>query len=432
MGINQIAAILGSVIGLILGGILSYFSWRLVFLVSVPVGVVGTIWAYLMLRETATIRAHQKIDWAGNITFAVGLTIFLLGITYGIEPYGNSPMGWGNPLVIGMLVGGAALLAAFVWIESRVEDPMFQLRLFTIRAFAAGNASSFLASMARGGLQFMLIIWLQGIWLPLHGYDYAEAPLWAGIYLLPLLLGFVLMGPMSGWLSDRFGARVFSTVGMVIQAVGFILLTILPANFNYIWFALLLFMMGVGQGMFSAPNTSSIMNSLPPDQRGAGSGMRSTFQNAASLASMGIFFSIVTAGLAAALPTTLFSGLTGAGVPAAVAQQIAHLPPTSALFAAFLGYNPMGTLLPPAVLHALPAANQAHLLGKSFFPNVITSPFLLGLHIAFYLSATICLIAALASVLRGKRYVYGGSQSANATTVQDVMVAREEAPTQGD
>jgi EmrB/QacA subfamily drug resistance transporter len=431
MGINQIAAILGSVIGLILGGILSYFSWRLVFLVSVPVGVVGTIWAYLMLRETATIRAHQKIDWAGNITFAVGLTIFLLGITYGIEPYGNSPMGWGNPLVIGMLVGGAALLAIFVWIESRVEDPMFQLRLFTIRAFAAGNASSFLASMARGGLQFMLIIWLQGIWLPLHGYDYAEAPLWAGIYLLPLLVGFVLMGPMSGWLSDRFGARVFSTVGMVIQAIGFILLTILPANFSYLWFALILFMMGVGQGMFSAPNTSSVMNSLPPDQRGAGSGMRSTFQNAASLASMGIFFSIVTAGLAAALPNTLFSGLTGAGVPAAVAQQIAHLPPTAALFAAFLGYNPMGTLMPPAVLHALPAANQAHLLGKSFFPNVITSPFLLGLHIAFYLSAVICLIAALASLLRGKRYVYG-SQPANATTIQDVLVAREEAPTQGD
>jgi EmrB/QacA subfamily drug resistance transporter len=431
MGINQIAAILGSVIGLILGGILSYFSWRLVFLVSVPVGVVGTIWAYLMLRETATIRAHQKIDWAGNIMFAAGLTIFLLGITYGIEPYGNSPMGWGNPLVIGMLVGGAALLAAFVWIESHVEDPMFQLRLFTIRAFAAGNASSFLASMARGGLQFMLIIWLQGIWLPLHGYDYEEAPLWAGIYLLPLLFGFVLMGPMSGWLSDRFGARVFSTVGMVIQAVGFILLTILPANFDYIWFALLLFMMGVGQGMFSAPNTSSVMNSLPPDQRGAGSGMRSTFQNAASLASMGIFFSIVTAGLAAALPATLLNGLTGAGVPTAIAQQIAHLPPTSALFAAFLGYNPMGTLLPPVVLHALPAANQVHLLGKSFFPNVITSPFLLGLHIAFYLSAAICLIAALASLLRGKRYVYG-SQPANATTVPDVMAAREEAPTQGD
>jgi EmrB/QacA subfamily drug resistance transporter len=426
MGINQIAAIVGSVIGLILGGILSYFNWRLVFLVSVPVGIVGTIWAYLMLRETATIRAHQKIDWAGNITFAIGLTVFLLGITYGIEPYGGSAQGWGNPLVIAMLVGGAALLAIFVWIELHVKDPMFRLDLFRIRAFAAGNISSFLASMARGGLQFMLIIWLQGIWLPLHGYDYAVAPLWAGIYLLPLLFGFVVMGPLSGWLSDRFGARIFSTTGMAIQAVGFILMTILPANFSYIWFALILFIMGFGQGMFSAPNTSSVMNSLPPDQRGAGSGMRSTFQNAASLASMGIFFSIVTAGLAAALPTALSSGLINAGVPGSVANQISHLPPTSALFAAFLGYNPMATLLPPAVLHALPAVNQAHLLGRSFFPNLISPPFLLGLHGAFYLSAAICVIAALASLLRGKRYVYGQEKPAEAVPVEDVITSQEE------
>jgi EmrB/QacA subfamily drug resistance transporter len=428
MGINQIAAILGSVIGLILGGILSYFSWRLVFLVSVPVGIVGTIWAYLMLRETATIRAHQKIDWPGNITFAVGLTVFLLGITYGIEPYGGAAMGWGNPLVIAMLVGGAALLAIFVWIELHVEDPMFRLELFKIRAFAAGNISSFLASMARGGLQFMLIIWLQGVWLPLHGYDYAVTPLWAGIYLLPLLVGFVVMGPVSGWLSDRFGARVFSTTGMAIQAVGFILMTLLPADFSYVWFALILFMMGFGQGMFSAPNTSSVMNSLPPDQRGAGSGMRATFQNAASLASMGIFFSIVTAGLAAALPSALSSGLIAADVPSAIANQISHLPPISALFAAFLGYNPMATLLPASVLHALPAANQAHLLGRSFFPNLIAPPFLLGLHGAFYLSAAICVIASLASLLRGKRYVYGQVRaSEEVATVQDVIISQEEA-----
>ena len=410
MGINQIAAILGSVIGLILGGILAYFDWRLVFLVSVPVGIVGTIWAYLMLRETATIREHQKLDWPGNITFAIGLTIFLLGVTYGIEPYGNSPMGWGSPIVLGMLIGGAILLALFVWIELHVADPMFRLQLFKIRAFAAGNASSFLASIARGGLQFMLIIWLQGIWLPLHGYDYAVAPLWAGIYLLPLLAGFVIMGPMSGWLSDRFGARFFSTTGMLLQAVGFILLTILPANFDYIWFALILFMLGVGQGMFSAPNTSSVMNSLPPDQRGVGSGMRATFQNAGSLASIGIFFSIVIAGLASSLPKTLTGGLTAAGVPGVVANQIAHLPPTSALFAAFLGYNPMANLLPPGVLHALPAANQANLLGHSYFPNLISPPFLLGLHGAFYLSAVMCVIAAAASVLRGKRYVYDQSR----------------------
>lgn len=406
LGINHVAAILGSVIGLILGGILSYFSWRLVFLVSVPVGIVGTVWAYLMLREIASIRGHQKIDWAGNITFAFGATILLLGITYGIQPYGGAPTGWGNPFVLGAISLGILLLALFIWIELHVEDSMFHLRLFKIRMFAAGNASGFLASIARGGLQFMLVIWLQGIWLPLHGYNYDVTPLWAGIYLLPLLIGFVLMGPMSGWLSDRFGARIFSTTGMLIQTAGFLLLTILPTNFNYIWFALLLFMLGIGQGMFSSPNTSSIMGSVPAEQRGAASGMRATFQNSGSLVSIGIFFSIVTIGLASSLPTTLFSGLTQAGVPTTTANTIAHLPPTAALFAAFLGYNPMATLIPAPVLHALPLAKQVNLLGHSFFPNLISQPFMIGLHGVFYLSAGMCFIAAVASFLRGKRYTY--------------------------
>jgi len=309
-------------------------------------------------------------------------------------------------MVIGAIVVGILLLAAFIWIELHVEDPMFRLDLFKIRAFAAGNISSFLASIARGGLQFMLIIWLQGIWLPLHGYNYEVTPLWAGIYLLPLLFGFVLMGPMSGWLSDRFGARPFSTTGMLIQAIGFLLLTILPTNFDYIWFAILLFLLGVGQGMFSSPNTSSVMSSVPAEVRGVASGMRATFQNSGSLVSIGVFFSIITIGLASALPLTLFSGLTQAGVPAATATQISHLPPTSALFAAFLGYNPMATLLPTNVLHSLPAAKQTTLLGHTFFPNLISPPFMIGLHGVFYLSAAMCFVAALASFLRGKRYVY--------------------------
>lgn len=426
LGINQIAAILGSVIGLILGGILSYFSWRLVFLVSVPVGLVGTIWAYLMLREIATIRGHQKIDWAGNITFAFGATILLLGITYGIQPYGGSPTGWGNPLVIGALTLGIFLLAAFVWIERLVEDPMFRLELFKIRMFAAGNASSFLASIARGGLQFMLVIWLQGIWLPLHGYDYNVTPLWAGIYLLPLLIGFVVMGPLSGWLSDRFGARLFSTTGLLIQVIGFLLLTILPTNFNYIWFAILLFILGLGQGMFSAPNTSSVMSSVPAEQRGAASGMRSTFQNSGTLVSIGVFFSIITVGLASSLQSTLFNGLSMAGVPAATAIKIAHLPPTAALFAAFLGYNPMSTLLPPNVLHALPAANQANLLGHSFFPNLISPAFMTGLHGVFYLSAAMCFVAALASFFRGKRFIY---EQATSKTEQNAAIAQMQSAT---
>ncbi|HTK09041.1 MAG TPA: MFS transporter [Ktedonobacteraceae bacterium] len=405
LGINQIAAVLGSIIGLILGGVLSVIDWRLVFLVSVPVGVIGTIWAYAMLREVATIRGHQKIDWAGNITFALGATVLLFGITYGIEPYNGSPVGWSNPLVIGGLVLGVVLLILFVWVETRVEDPMFRLELFKIRMFSAGNASSFLASIARGGLQFMLVIWLQGIWLPLHGYDYEVAPLWAGIYMIPLMVGFLFMGPLSGYLSDRFGARFFSTSGMVIQALGFFLLTLLPANFSYVWFAVILFVLGLGQGMFSSPNTSSVMGSVPSDQRGTASGMRATCQNSGTVVSIGAFFSVITAGLAVALPVTLSGGLIAAGIPNAVADQIGHLPPTSALFAAFLGYNPMGTLIPASVMHALSPARQAALLGHEFFPNLISGPFMASLHNVFYLSVAMCLVAALASLMRGKRQV---------------------------
>ncbi len=350
MGINQVAAIVGSLAGLILGGVLSTFNWRLVFLVSVPVGIFGTIWAFLKLRETATIRAHQRIDWPGNITFAAGLTALLLGITYGIEPYGDSPMGWTNPGVIAAIVGGLVLLALFVWIELHAADPLFRLDLFRIRMFSMGNLSVFLASLAQGGLQFMLVIWLQGIWLPLHGYSFAETPLWAGIYMTPLMIGFIVMGPLSGWLSDRFGSRLFATLGMSLMVVGFLGLTLLPANFSYAAFLPLLVLLGIGQGMFAAPNTVAIMNSVPAESRGVASGMRSTFQNAASLLSIGVFFSIVTAGLASGLPTALQSGLTQAGLPVAVAGRVAHLPPTAALFAAFLGYNPLATLLPPPVV----------------------------------------------------------------------------------
>ncbi|HEY4385456.1 MAG TPA: MFS transporter [Ktedonobacteraceae bacterium] len=411
MGINQIAAILGSIIGLILGGVLSAINWRFVFLVSVPFGAFGTIWAYLMLRETVTDRGHHKIDWLGNLTFAAGLTMLLVGLTYGIEPYGSSSMGWSNPFVIGSLSGGVVLLALFIWIELHVSEPMFRLDLFKIRMFAAGNISGFLASVARGGLQFMLVIWLQGIWLPLHGYAFEVTPLWAGIYMLPLMGGFIVMGPLSGWLSDCFGARMFSTVGMVIQAIGFLGLTFLPTNFAYAWFALLLVVLGIGQGMFAAPNTTAIMNSVPPQYRGVASGMRATFQNAATVMSISIFFSIITAGLATTLPASLFSGLIREGVPLSVATALSHLPPTAALFAAFLGYNPMATLLPAPVLHHLPPSSQSTLLSKSFFPNLISSPFMVGLRAVFYLSAGLCLIAAFASLLRGQRYIQGSDHA---------------------
>ncbi|GCE22548.1 MFS transporter [Dictyobacter kobayashii] len=411
LGINQMVAILGSILGLIVGGVLSVISWRYVFLVSVPFGILGTIWAYLKLRETSAISSKkQGIDWLGNVTFFLGLTILLIGMTYGIEPYGTSAMGWGNPMVIAALVIGVVLLAAFIWIEMHVADPMFQLSLFKIRAFTTGNISGLLSGLARGGLQFILIIWLQGIWLPLHGYNFEDTPLWAGIYMLPLMIGFVIMGPLSGWLSDRFGARIFSAVGMFLQAIGFVLLTLLPTNFAYPGFAVILFVMGVGQGMFASPNTTDIMNSVPASARGAGSGMRSTFQNAATVISMGMFFSIVTAGLAASLPSALFNGLSQAGLPANVATGVAHLPPVAALFAAFLGFNPMKTMLPPAVLNSLPQASQAKLLGKSFFPNLISGPFVDGLHIAFYIAAAMCLVAGCVSLIRAQRAMVNPGQ----------------------
>ncbi len=402
MGINQVAAIFGSIIGLILGGLLSTINWRLIFLVSVPVGIFGTVWAYWMLRETALPTIRQKIDWLGNGTFFFGLTIALIGLTYGLEPYGTSPMGWGNPFVIGCIAVGVLLMVAFVWIELRVTDPMFNLSLFKNRLFSYGNIANLCAAMARGGLQFMLIIWLQGVWLPLHGYSFAETPLWAGIYMLPLMAGFVLLGPISGVLSDRFGQRLFAVTGMVIQVISFFLLTLLPANFDYIWFALILGLMGIGQGMFAAPNTTLVMNSVPATQRGVASGMRATFMNAASVISMTMFFSIVTAGLAASLPGTLSRGLIQANLPATIAHQVAQLPPIAALFAAFLGYNPLQTLLPLAVLNNLPAATRAHLLGQSFFPNLISSPFMDGMRLAFYLAAIVCAIAAITSLVRGQ------------------------------
>lgn len=423
LGINQVAAIAGSVAGLILGGILATINWRLVFLVSVPFGIGGTIWAYLMLRETAAIRKHQKLDLWGNVTFAGGLTILLVGVTYGLQPYGSNAMGWTNPWVIAAIVGGIVLLATFAVIEVHSSDPMFRLELFKIRAFSAGNISGLLASIARGGLQFMLIIWLQGIWLPIHGYSFSQTPLWAGIYMLPMMLGFLVAGPLSGYLSDRFGARPFATGGMIVAGLTFLGLTFLPANFSYAPFAILLLLNGVGMGLFSSPNTSSIMSSVPPEHRGVSSGMRATLQNSGMLISLAAFFTIVIVGLAGSLPTSLYSGLTHAGLPAGPAHGIAHLPPTAALFAAFLGYNPMAHLLPASVLSHLPIATRHHLLGHAFFPNLIAPPFMNGLRDAFFVSAGMSFIAAIASLLRGTQYFHESEETPTAGHPPDQTTA---------
>jgi MFS family permease len=406
LGINQVAGLAGQFIGLVAGGVLASLDWRAVFWVNVPVGLFGAIWAYLKLRDTGA-RRRGRIDWWGNITFAVGLGAILIAITFGIQPYRDHTMGWTSPAIFGSLAAGALLLAAFVVIEGKVAEPMFQLSLFRIRAFAAGNAASLAASIARGGLQFMLIIWLQGIWLPLRGYDYSVTPLWAGIFLLPLTAGFLIAGPASGYLSDRFGARPFATAGMLVFGGSFIGLLLLPVDFSYWAFALLIATNGIGVGMFAAPNTSAIMSSVPAERRGVASGMRSTFQNSGTSLSIGVFFSLMIAGLSVSLPQTLTRGLQQQGVPLDIARQVGSLPPVSSLFAALLGVNPIQHLLAPSgVLSSLPAANRQILTGREFFPDLISGPFHQGLLVVFSVAAALSVLAALASLLRGGRYVH--------------------------
>jgi MFS family permease len=406
LGINNVAGISGSFIGLVLGGLLAPINWRLIFLVSVPFGLFGTVWAYLKLQERG-IRKPAPVDWMGNLTFAVGLVLVMIGITYGIEPYGGKNMGWTSPWVIAELATGVALLIVFAVIETRTANPMFRLPLFRIRAYTFGVMSSFLAAVARGGLMFMLIIWLQGIWLPEHGYSFEKTPLWAGIFMLPLSVGFLLAGPVSGYLSDRFGARPFATGGMIGAAISFVLLELLPVSFSYPVFALILLINGLAMGAFAAPNRAGIMNSLPAQHRGAGGGMNSTFQSSAQVLSIGIFFTLMILGLSTASRTTLSSGLEAHGVPGPLAMQVGNLPPVTILFATFLGYNPVQQLIGPGVLSHLSVANAATLTGRQFFPQLIAGPFQAGLHEAFAFSIIACLIAALASWFRGRRYVAG-------------------------
>ena len=404
LGINMIAGMAGSFLGILVGGVLATINWRWIFLINVPIGLIGSVWGFWQLREIG-VRHRARIDWIGNVTFAAGLAMVLIGVTSGLQPYGGSAMGWGNPSVIGLVAGGLLILAFFAFWETRTKDPLFHLELFRIRAFTLGNIAGLLGAVSRGGLQFMLIIWLQGIWLPLHGYDYTQTPLWAGIYMLPMTVGFLVAGPISGMLSDRYGARPFATGGMLLSALTFGLLMLLPADFWFPVFALLIFLNGVAMGLFASPNTAAIMNSVPARYRGVASGIRVTFMNVGMPLSIGLFFTLMIVGLNTTVPPALYSGLTGSGVPVAVAHRLAGLPPISYLFASFLGYNPLQTLLGP-VLGQLAPADAARLTGNTFFPSLISGPFQHGLVLVLSFSIVASLVAALASALRGGRYVH--------------------------
>lgn len=407
LGINMVMWMAGQFIGLLLGGILAVFDWRYVFLVSVPFGIIGTIWSVLKLKEVSIRSGEGKIDYLGNITFVAAITSILLGISYGLMPYGNDPMGWGNPWVIFAMVFGTVLFPIFLYIESKVEVPMFNLKLFKIKMFSFANLAGLSNSLARGGMMFMLIILLQGIWLPLNGYSYESTPFWAGVYMLPLTLGMAIMGPISGHMSDKYGPRWISTAGMVINTVAFLVLASLPYNFGYWIFAIALFAMGIGSGMFGSPNTASIMNSVPAQDRGVASGMQYTIMNTAFTVSMGIFFTIVIVGISQRFPTEVTSSLTSIGA-SQLAPLFNQIPPTGALFSAFLGYNPMGTViqaLPPQTVAIIPQHIVNIITGTTWFPQTLAGAFMPSLQIAFYIGAVMSAIAAIFSVLRGEKFI---------------------------
>ena len=403
LGVNMVAAVAGSFLGLLIGGVLAEVHWQAIFWVGVPLGIIGTIWSMRSLREVG-VRTPARIDWAGTITFGVGLTVLLVGITSGIQPYGANSTGWTNPVVLGAIGAGVLLLVVFYVIERRVDQPMVDVRLFSSAAFGMGNLAGLMASVGRGGLQFMLIIWLQGIWLPLHGYSFESTPLWAGIYMLPMTAGYLIAGPLAGSLADRYGSRPFTVGGMLLAAFSFIALVMIPVNFNYLLFAGLIFLNGLGGGIFTAPNTAAIMSSVPAAQRGAASGVRATIFNAGSSLSIGIFFSLMIAGLAHSLPDAMSRGLQQQGVPAALAHQVADTPPVGSLFAAFLGYNPMAELLAPSNGLALPGVNAEVLTGQAFFPQLMSEPFHTGLVVVFGAAAAMMLIGAIASLFNPGRY----------------------------
>ena len=408
LGINMVAVMSGSFLGLILGGILAVFDWRFVFLVSVPFGLIGTIWSYYKLKELSTKAVKTKIDVVGNVTFLLGITLLLIGVTYGLIPYGNSPMGWSNPWVIASMLGGLFALILFPFIENRVESPMFRLDLFRNRMFAYANMASLLGSLGRGGMMFMLILLLQGIWLPLHGYSYSSTPFWAGIYMLPLTFGIVVMGPLSGILSDKYGPRWIATCGMVVVTISFLVFAALPYNFNFIEFALAEFLMGMGSGMFGSPNSASIMNSVPPEDRGVASGMMSTIMNTAFTASMAIFFTIVIIGLTQRFPDAMTASLTSIGA-VHLAPILSSIPPTAALFSAFLGYNPVNAILaalPVQIVAMIPHTTLHTLTGTTWFPSTLANAFIPSLRTSFYIGALLSAVAAILSALRGEKYIH--------------------------
>jgi EmrB/QacA subfamily drug resistance transporter len=294
LGLNQVAGTFGSVLGLALGGILagSFLGWRSIFWINLPAGTFATLWAFFKLKETSQPRRGEKLDPVGNVLFAVGLATFLFGLMFG------AISGW-SPLPLGAMAAGVLCIVGFAVAERKVKFPLMDLSLFRIRAFASGMAANLLASMARGGLSLVLVFYFQGVLL-LSAFT-------AGLQLIPFSVAFVTLGPLSGYLSDRFGSRGLATGGVLVVSAALFWFGLFPFGTFYQMLPPMI-LAGAGGGMFVAPNIASIMNATPAPRRGVASGMSSTLVNTGFLLSLGIAFVVMASSVPSSVLQQIFSG----------------------------------------------------------------------------------------------------------------------------
>lgn len=399
ISLNSVASVSGVSIGIVIGGILSVIYWRDVFLISVPLGAFGTVWSYAKLKESSPRRDH-KIDIVGNLLMASGMIVILLGVTYGITPYGASIMGWGNPLVLLSIIGGSALLVIFVLWERKANNPMLDLHMFRFRNFSIGSITGFISAMSIMGLLYMLTLLFQGIWLPLHGYSFSITPLWAGIYMLPMTISMGVFGVVAGKLSNKTRIKWFTVFGLILSGMSLFFLSLLPYNFKYYQMMIMLVIFGMGYGLFNSPNIASVMSSVPPQDRGSASGMLNNMRNTGYVASMGVFFSILISGLSSNLPASLSNALNKAGA-SSVSGTVSKMPPSVAIFGSFLGINPVSHFIPP--VNNLSSSTISLIEGNTWFSQAFSMPFMSSLDTVYYVSGAIAIVAGLISVLRTNR-----------------------------
>ncbi|MGC8608394.1 MAG: MFS transporter [Thermoplasmata archaeon] len=421
VSINSLASVAGVSIGIVVGGIVSVIYWRYVFLISVPIGIFGTAWSYIMLKDNSK-KKTESLDLPGNFFFVISLVLLLLGSTYGITPYRKSPMGWANPFVIAAFIGGMVAMIIFIFIEKHAKNPMFRLDFFKIRSFSIGNFTGFVSAMGMMGLMYMLTVLLQGVWLPLHGIPFYMTPFWAGVYMLPATVSMAIFGIVGGKLSGRRSIKILTTMGLLISSVSFVLLATLPYNFYYIYLALYLIIFGMGYGLFNSPNIANVMSSVPSENRGVAAGMLNTMRNVGYGASMAVFFSILIYGLSIYLPGNMQSSLSVAGA-GGILSYLTSMPPTVALFSAFLGIDPIPSILstiPANVVDKIPSSALRIITGSKWFSSVLAPALGNSFAMVFYIVAGITFASAVISLFR--------PSSKNHTALKEKSFQKKTAP----